>query len=173
MSRTALMNLRARWAAWLASFALALLAGCASPPRATGPVDPVTGPWSGRLALQVQDQASQSFSASFELKGTARSGELALFSPLGGTLAVLAWQPGAATLNSNGRTRQFDSVDALVAHVTGAAIPVAALFDWLRGIDTPVPGWHADLSQLAQGRVAAKRHEPTPEADLRLVLEHQ
>jgi outer membrane lipoprotein LolB len=157
--------------AWLAAFALALLAGCASPPRTAGPTDPVTGPWSGRLALQVEDQASQSFSASFELKGTARSGELALFSPLGGTLAVLAWQPGVATLNSNGQARQFDSVDSLVVHVTGSAIPVAALFDWLRGIDTPVPGWRADLSQLADGRVAAKRLEPPPQADLRLVLE--
>ena len=165
--------MNSRWSAWLAPLALVILAGCASPPRATGPVDPVTGPWSGRMALQVQDQASQSFSASFELKGTARSGELSLFSPLGGTLAVLAWQPGAATLNSNGQIRQFDSLEALVAHVTGSAIPVAALFDWLRGIDTPVPGWHTDLSQLAQGRVAAKRLEPTPEADLRLVLEHQ
>jgi outer membrane lipoprotein LolB len=157
--------------AWLAAFALALLAGCASPPRTAGPTDPVTGPWSGRLALQVEDQASKSFSASFELKGTARSGELALFSPLGGTLAVLAWQPGVATLNSNGQARQFESVDSLVVHVTGSAIPVAALFDWLRGIDTPVPGWRADLSQLADGRVAAKRLEPPPQADLRLVLE--
>jgi outer membrane lipoprotein LolB len=165
------MNSIAHWAAWMAAFALALLAGCASPPRAAGPVDPVTGPWSGRLALQVEAQASQSFSASFELKGTARSGELALFSPLGGTLAVLAWQPGVATLNANGQARQFDSVDALVTHVTGSAIPVAALFDWLRGIDTPAPGWRADLSQLAEGRVAAKRLEPPPQADLRVVLE--
>ena len=165
------MNPRAHWAAWLAALALALLAGCASPPRAVGPVDPVTGPWSGRLALQVEDQASQSFSASFELKGTARSGELALFNPLGGTLAVLAWQPGVATLNSNGQARQFDSVDALLAHVTGSAIPVAALFDWLRGIDTPVPGWRADLSQLVEGRVAAKRLDPPPQTDLRVVLE--
>lgn len=165
------MNPRARWAASLAAFALALLAGCASPPRAAGPVDPVSGPWNGRMALQVQDQASQSFSASFELKGSARSGELALFSPLGGILAVLAWQPGTATLNANGQTRQFESVDALVAHVTGSAIPVAALFDWLRGVDTPVPGWRADLSQLGQGRVAARRLQPPPEADLRVVLE--
>lgn len=157
--------------AWLAAFALAVVAGCASPPRANGPADPVAGPWSGRLALQVQDQASQSFSAAFELKGSARSGELALFGPLGGTLAVLAWAPGQATLNSNGQLRQFHSVDALVAHATGSAIPVAALFDWLRGIDTPVPGWRADLSQLGQGRLAAKRIEPPPEADLRVVLE--
>ena len=165
------MKPRIRWAAWLVAFGLAFLTGCASPPRAAGPVDPVSGPWSGRLALQVEDQASQSFSASFELKGSARSGELTLFSPLGGTLAVLAWVPGVATLNSNGQTRQFDSVDTLVGHVTGSAIPVAALFDWLRGIDTRVAGWRADLSQLAQGRVAAKRLEPLPQADLRVVLE--
>jgi len=166
------MNVCARWAPWLAPLGFVILAGCASAPRASVPADMMTGPWSGRLPLQVQDQASQSFSAAFELKGTAGTGELALFTPLGGTLAVLAWQPGSATLNANGQTREFDSLDALVAHVTGSVIPVAALFDWLRGIDTAVPGWHADLSQVAQGRIAAKRREPPPEADLRVMLEH-
>ena len=164
------MNLAGRWAGWMLATAV-LLSGCASPPRAAGPVDTVAGPWSGRLALQVDGQASQSFSAGFELKGTAKSGELSLFSPLGGTLAVLAWTPGAAELRTNGQSRQFESVDALVGHVTGAAIPVAALFDWLRGTETPVPGWRADLSMLAQGRISAKRLEPLPEADLRVLLE--
>jgi outer membrane lipoprotein LolB len=60
----------------------------------------------------------------------------------------------------------------LAAQVAGTAIPIAALFDWLRGIDTPVPGWRADLTQLAQGRLTAKRYEPAPEADLRVVLDH-
>jgi len=151
---------------------LALLAGCASPPRTVAPTsDKVLGPWSGRLALQVQDQPSQSFSAGFELKGSAQAGELSLYGPLGGTLAVLNWRPGQALLNASGQTRQFPSVEALVAHVAGAAIPVAALFDWLRGVDTVVPGWRADLTQLAQGRIAARRTEPSPEADLRVVLE--
>lgn len=166
------MRLRTFWAACWTALAFALLAGCASPPRAPGPAAPVAGPWSGRLALQVQDQASQSFSASFELKGSASAGELTLFNPLGGVLGLLAWAPGAATLRANGQSRQFESVDAAVAHVTGSAIPVAALFDWLRGINTAVPGWRADLSQLGQGRLAAKRLEPLPEADLRVVLEH-
>jgi outer membrane lipoprotein LolB len=158
-------------ARWLSVVALFVLAGCASVPRPSGPVDALNGPWSGRLALQVQDKPGESFSAGFELKGAAQAGELTLYSPLGGTLAVLAWRPGSATLRANGDTRQFPSMDALVGHVTGAAIPIAALFDWLRGIDTPVAGWRADLSQLAQGRLAAKRVEPVPEADLRLVLE--
>ena len=90
----------------------------------------------------------------FELKGSARAGELTLFNPLGGTLAALAWGPGSATLRGNGQAREFDSVDALVAHATGSAIPVAALFDWLRGTNTPVPGWQADLSQLEAGAAA-------------------
>lgn len=169
------MRLRTPRYPWWVALALvalgALLAGCASPPRATVPADPVAGPWSGRLALQVQDQASQSFSASFELKGSARAGELTLFSPLGNILGLLAWEPGAATLRANGQSRQFESVDAALAQVTGSAIPVAALFDWLRGINTAVPGWRADLSQLGQGRLAAKRLQPLPEADLRVVLE--
>lgn len=155
---------------WLLGCGLVALSGCATPPR---PADGANenGPWSGRLALQVKDQASQSFAAMFELRGTAESGELTLTSPLGGTLAVLAWGPGSATLRSNGQTRSFPSVDALVTQATGAAIPVAALFDWLRGRNTPVPGWRANLSQLAEGRISAVRHDPQPEADLRVALD--
>jgi outer membrane lipoprotein LolB len=159
-----------RWAgAWLVALVLAL-AGCVTAPRPKT-VDAQDGPWFGRLALSVQDKPGESFSAGFELKGSARAGELLLLSPLGGTVAVLDWQPGHARLQSNSRTREFDSVDALVAEVSGTAIPVHALFDWLRGVATPVDGWRADLSQLAQGRISAKRLDPPPEADLRVVLE--
>jgi len=165
------MSVRARCARWLLVFAVLLATGCASPPRTTAPADAATGPWSGRLALQVEDSQNQSFSAGFELKGSARAGELALFTPIGGTLAVLDWTPDSAVLRSDGKTRNFESVEALVKHATGAAIPVAALFDWLRGINTPVAGWQADLSLLAQGRLRARRLEPTPQADLRVVLD--
>jgi outer membrane lipoprotein LolB len=158
------------WAACLLAGAL-LLGGCATAPKPAGPADAQAGPWSGRLALQVEDNQSQSFSAGFQLSGSAAAGELALFNPLGGTLAVLAWGPGTATLRSNGQTREFDSVDALLAHATGSAIPVAALFDWLRGTNTPVPGWQADLSLLGQGRLRAQRQQPPPPADLRVVLD--
>jgi outer membrane lipoprotein LolB len=157
-------------ARWLA-LCVFLLAGCATAPKPSTPVDVASGPWSGRLALQLKDQPGDAFSAGFELKGSAKTGELSLHSPLGGTLAVLSWQPGHAVLRSNSKTREFDSVDALLVQVAGAAIPIGALFDWLRGIDTPVPGWRADLSQLAQGRIAAKRSEPAPEADLRVILD--
>ncbi|MES3004273.1 MAG: outer membrane lipoprotein LolB [Pseudomonadota bacterium] len=158
----------------LVGFAVGLaimLAGCASPPRTERPVSADSGPWSGRLALQVEGNQSQSFAAGFELKGNAATGELTLTNPLGGTLAVLDWAPGRAVLRNGGQPRQFESVDALVASATGSSIPVAALFDWLRGTNTPVPGWQADLSQLPQGRLQARRTQPQPEADLRIALE--
>ncbi|MDF2464913.1 MAG: outer rane lipoprotein LolB [Ramlibacter sp.] len=165
------MNLaKSRWAACLLAGAV-LLSGCATAPKPAVTLDAQTGPWSGRLALQVEDNQSQSFSAGFELKGNAKAGELTLFNPLGGTLAALSWGSGFATLRGNGQAREFDSVDALVAHATGSAIPVAALFDWLRGTNTPVPGWQADLSQLGGGRLRAQRTQPPPPADLRVVLD--
>jgi outer membrane lipoprotein LolB len=165
------MRLRLPPAAWLLAVVTLLLAACAAPQKSTAPAASQAGPWSGRLALQIEDRQSQSFSAAFELSGTAQAGKLALSSPLGGTLAVLSWAPGSATLQSNGQTRQFESVDALVTHATGSAIPVAALFDWVRGTNTPVPGWKADLSQLEQGRLHAERFEPPPHADLRVILD--
>lgn len=164
---------RARLLALATPFAL--VAGCAQPPRRPGGAAAPGAPrqsWSGRLALQVEDARTQSFSAGFDLRGTAQSGEMTLTNPLGGTLAVLAWTPGSALLRSGSETRQFESLDALAAHVTGTPIPVAALFDWLGGVDTPVPGWQPDLSQLAQGRLRARRSDPPPAADLRLAFDH-
>ena len=115
------------------------------------------------MALQVQDNAAQSFSAGFELRGRAAAGELSLFSPLGATLAQLQWAPGMALLKADGQVRRFESVDALVAAATGAPLPVAALFDWLAGIDTQVAGWQADLSRtLTRGRLSCSGSQLAP-----------
>jgi outer membrane lipoprotein LolB len=153
----------------LAMAALAL-AGCAQVPRSSAlPDAPVR---SGRLALSVPDQPAQSFSAAFELRGRADAGELTLFNPIGGTLALMQWQPGTAQLSIPGRApQQFPSVEAMVEQATGAPIPLAALFDWLGGTNTPVPGWQADLSRLADGMLRAQRLAPPPQADLRVVLD--
>nr|WP_236589847.1 outer membrane lipoprotein LolB [Ramlibacter aurantiacus] len=146
----------------------AALAGCASPPRR--PAKPDQGYWSGRLGLQVHDDPPQSISAAFELRGSPEQGELSLFTPLGGTAAILSWAAGTALLREQGKEpRRFPSIDALIAEVLGAPVPLAALFDWLAGRATMVPGWTADLSR--QGRLHARRTEPLPAADLRIVLE--
>ena len=155
----------------LLACAMLLVAGCAQPARAPQADDVSMGVWRGRLAVQVEDNPSQSFSAGFELKGRPEAGELMLYNPFGGTVAALSWAPGSATLRSASEVRQFESIDALVTGATGTAIPVASLFDWLSGNNTAVNGWEADLSQLAQGRLHARRVAPPPVADLRVALD--
>lgn len=157
----------ARWL--LAALMALILSACAVPPRT--PAAPGVQVWTGRMALTVEGQASQSFSAGFELKGAPANGELTLYNPIGGTLAVLAWAPGTATLRAGGTARQFPSLEALAQEATGAPLPVAALFDWLAGKPTPIEGWEADVEQVADGRLRARRTAPPPVADLRMVFE--
>lgn len=144
------------------------LAGCAMTP----PSPAASGPrWSGRLALQVQGRPEGSFSAGFDLRGSPAAGELSLYTPLGGSAALLEWAPGRASLRVPGQpAREAASLDDLLAQALGTAVPVAALFDWLAGVPTPASGWRADLSQHAAGRLRASRLE-APAADLRIVLE--
>lgn len=165
-----------RRALLLATAPLALaLAGCAQPRRR--PEQPAagatTGSWSGRLALQVHDEQAedQSFSASFELQGSQRDGRLVLLSPFGAVLAELQWSAAGAQLRQGGELRESPSLDALVQDTMGTALPLGALFSWLAGEPAVAPGWQADLSQLAEGRLYAQRTEPLPRATLRLVLE--
>jgi outer membrane lipoprotein LolB len=145
-----------------------LLLGCAVQPRGSV-AQP--GAWSGRLSLDVADRPSQSFAALFDLQGTAAAGELMLTTPIGSTIAQLQWSPAGAVLRQGGSERRFASIDAMVLEATGTALPVAALFDWLAGQPTEVPGWRPDLSQLPQGRLRAQRHTPDPQADLRVVID--
>ncbi|AYQ26934.1 outer membrane lipoprotein LolB [Polaromonas sp. SP1] len=157
---------------WASVFALLLIAGCAQPIRATGQNGLNSEFWSGRISLQVQSEPAQSFSASFELKGRPERGELSLISPLGSVLGVLRWSPGEAVLDSgNGKIQRFASVDELMAQATGAAVPLAALFAWLQGEPASASGWSADLSRHQEGRISAKRTDPAPQADLRVVLD--
>ncbi|MEP6721984.1 MAG: lipoprotein insertase outer membrane protein LolB [Variovorax sp.] len=162
-----------RRAALVASAAaLFLIAGCASPPGVGArPGSQSSESWSGRLALRIDSEPVQTFSAVFDLRGTPQAGELTLTTPIGSTLAVLQWSPGQALLKNGSQTKRYESVDALIEAATGAAIPVGALFGWLAGRDEPVPGWHADLSQFAGGRLQATRQSPQPGADLRIVFE--
>ena len=156
-----------------------LISACAHNTRATdlnGNQDTlqpsfVEASWSGRISLQVQGDTPQAFFASFELKGSANSGELALISPLGNILALMRWTPTGATLEQGGTLQRFSSTDELLAQATGASVRISALFDWLEGKNTDASGWLADLSQLGNGRITAKRISPTPQADLQIVLD--
>ena len=147
-----------------------LIAGCATT-NTTTPFDPQTGPWSGRLSLRVESDPPQSFSVAFELSGNANEGQLTLTSPLGSTVAELRWQPAGAVLVQNGGERHYESADRMIEQTTGAAIPMQALFAWLRGEHANVEGWQADLSRWNEGRLTARRQSPQPETELRLILD--
>lgn len=147
-----------------------LLAGCASrPPRTSLPQ--AIESFSGRLGLVVASDPPEQFHASFDLAGNETEGELSLISPLGNTLAVLQWRPGEALLRQGEQLRRYASIDALAAAVTGTAVPVRALFDWLHGKPRAEAGWEPDLSRLADGHLLARRMLPAPAAELRVILE--
>ena len=154
--------------------AAVLLTACAVPPTASDM--PSANRWRGRLALTVQTNKlaqapAQSLSAGFELSGSPQTGELTLYTPLGGTAAVLFWSERSATLRSAGESRDFASLEDLIRHALGTELPLAALFAWLAGDNREVAGWQADLSQYAAGRILARRTEAGSEAQIRLILE--
>ena len=150
---------------WLCAL---LLSGCATTRM---PPENPHAYWSGRLALQVQSEPPQQWSAGFELQGSAEQGEMTLLSPIGTTLARLSWTPRSARLEQGGRVTQGDNLSSLSEQLQGTALPIAALFDWLAGRPSEVPGWQVDLSGHAQGRLLAQRSFPAPAAVLRIVLE--
>ena len=158
-----------RFPAWLAVLAAAaLLSACATPRPVALPGEEV---WSGRLSLSVDSTPPQSFSSAFDLRGAPAAGELQLSSPLGNTLATVVWTPQSAELRQGGQVTRRGSLDELTTELSGTAVPVAALFGWLRGVQGDVPGWQADLSRQAEGRVTARRSAPLPTAELRVVFQ--
>jgi outer membrane lipoprotein LolB len=128
------VSLLARAAAFGAAL---LLAACTTVPPATGSADAL----SGRLSVKVdasEGAPARNVSAAFELQGDPNAGKLSLSTPLGSTLAQARWAPGAVWLVTPQGERRYDDLDALTREVLGEPLPVAALFDWLRG--RPWPG---------------------------------
>lgn len=169
MPRALLSSRRTCLRALVAGSAVAALAGCIQPPRVTRDD---AGPhyWSGRLALQVEDAASQSFSAGFELQGQPDQGQLTLLNPLGNVMASLEWTPASAVLISGQQRRESSSLDELVQELLGSPVPVAALFEWLQGRNVQAAGWQVDLSTFEDGRLLAQRVSPPPQATLRVAF---
>ena len=155
---------------------LLCVAGCASTavaPKGNGalPFGQSVQHWQGRIGVKVIEPQPQSFSASFELDGNAELGTLRLTSPLGTTLAVMQWAPGSAVLAGTGAPRQFDSLGALTQATIGLDLPIAVLFDWLQGTATQAALWEADLTELGNGKLTAKRTAPDMRAEIKLLME--
>ena len=161
------------WRRALLAIALAGLSACATLDKGTTPEGESI---SGRLSVRVDAAGTapaRSVSASFDLQGTPSVGQLNLSSPLGSVLAQAKWTAQQATLTTPDEEKIFPSLDALTLDMLGESLPVAALFDWLRGrpwpdapsqtSEPPAPvgfqqlGWAVDTSRLAEGWVVAKR----------------
>ena len=153
------------------TFAIILIAGCANTTGVKSTFSSKEAYWQGRLALTVHSTPVQAFSANFELQGNAQSGSLVFSTMLGSTLAHIQWTDTAATLVSGSDVRAFESLPSLLRHTVGTDLPVASLFAWLQGQEASAPEWEADLSQLGQGRLNAKRTSAVNPAELKIVLE--
>jgi outer membrane lipoprotein LolB len=153
--------------AWL--LAASLLAGCATVGQ-QAPAGSAT--LSGKLSVRVDATATtpaRSESGNFELKGTPEAGQLNLFTPLGTVLAQARWAGQRAWLATSQGETAYPDLDSLTQEMLGERLPVAALFDWLRGRPWPgAPsraveggfeqlGWSIDLARFGEGWVAAKR----------------
>jgi len=149
------------------------IAACASAPQAGNFGSGET--LSGRLAVRVDRQGDQG----------PRSENAAL----GSVLAQARWALGSVVLVTPRGEQRFADLNALTREVLGESVPVAALFDWLRGRPWPgapsesLPstvsssangfsqlGWSVDLSKFADGMVVAKREAP-PVVTVRALLD--
>lgn len=178
------MSWRSRASALLAAL---VMAACASVPQGAGPLAGDT--LSGRLAVRVDGvdgTAPRSENAAFELRGDPQTGRLNLSTPLGSIVAQARWTPGSVVLATPQGERSFADLDALTREVLGESVPVAALFDWLRGRPwsgaassaTVAPaepgfaqlGWSVSLARFDEGWVVATR-EQAPVVTVRAKLD--
>lgn len=160
------------WRVAAALVALTVMAGCASlqTPHAEG-----TQVLTGRLSVRVDSEPVKALSAAFELSGNAREGAMALTSPLGNTLAQARWKPNDVVLETPGSQQRYPDLDTLAERALGERVPLAALFDWLRGRpwsgarSEPLAGgeagfmqlgWRVGLARYAEGWVEARRDDP-------------
>ena len=165
-----------RLAAVLAGALVAALAGCASVGE---PAAPGADVLAGRLSVRVEgtDGApARSLSAGFELRGDAERGSLNLATPFGTVLAQARWSPQQVLLVTPQGQTSYADLPALTRELLGEALPLAALFDWLRGRPWPGAGsqatqppdkpgfaqrgWQVTLARFDEGLIEVRRSEP-------------
>jgi outer membrane lipoprotein LolB len=123
------------------------------------------------LSVQQSGTKSQAFSATFELAGDANLGQLALYSPLGSTIAHIRWTPQGAVLSGQGTPRTFATLGSLTQELTGTELPIDGVFAWLAGSEALVNGWKVDAADLDAGKLFAHRTDATTRTTLKILLD--
>lgn len=86
----------------------------------------------GRISIRQQDAA---YHGTLSWQHSDNSDELILLGPLGQGAAELRRDAAGAVLQlPNGERQQADNLEALAGRFFGAALPIAALPNWIRGI---------------------------------------
>lgn len=146
--------------------------------------DPLAGAdrFEGRLSVQVADDSERSFTAGFQLSGSAARGRLLLTTPLGTQAAKADWSAQEVRLSASDGDRVYADLDGLSREILGEVVPLAAMFDWLHGRPWPSApsqeraggfeqlGWLVDLSRRDQGWLMAQRSAP-PMVTIRVKLD--
>lgn len=181
--------------ALVAGASLFALAGCSSVPKVSADEAAALADaprLTGKFGLIVPagpggQPRAQNVTANFELLGDPRRGQLEMSTPMGSLVARVSWKPGGASVRTPDGEREYDDIDALTQDLLGEALPVRALFDWLRGRPWPQAphrassdkgfeqlGWQVDLQRFDDQLISAQRLNPNgaqPLATLRLKLD--
>ncbi len=160
-----------------------LLAACATRPAAVDGAELLSGRLSVRIAADAQSK-ERSLTVAFELTGNPQAGRIDFSTPLGSVLARARWSPQQVLLITDQGERQFADLDSMSREALGEVVPVAALFDWLRGRPWPGAasqpaadgkgfsqlGWQVDVSQLANSLISARR-DKAPVVTVKAVID--
>ena len=121
-----------------------LIGACSSPPKQSSANLPQLRSvyhedisLTGRLSVNYQQYGkAQAMQGKFSWDQHKDSTHIALFSPLGQTIAQIAITPNQATLKQTGApVRVASDINALTLDALGWPIPVAGLRDWLQGFN--------------------------------------
>jgi outer membrane lipoprotein LolB len=107
---------------------------------------------SGRLSVSYQQQGkAQSLQGKFTWDQTANTTSIALFTPLGQTIAQIMIEPDRAMLQQTGEAlRIANDVNALTSDALGWPLPVHGLKEWLQGFYTNSLGQQQVIVRDAQ-----------------------
>lgn len=170
--------------------ACACLVACATPqggrtlhPQALFAAD-------GRLSVVVTaaaaDTPPRTTSGRFTWTERAERSEIALYSPLGETIAEIETGPVRSVMRTAGSVEEAPTPEALAARALGVDLPVSGLRAWLRGrtrdgaVRAPAAfdedGWHVSYPQMQDDGVLpriVKLERMLPERiEVRLVVDH-
>lgn len=154
---------------FIAGVASVMLGCAATPPNTDGAAQQV---FRGRMGIKVQGQPDNSWSAGFQLTGSADAGQMRLVSPIGTTLALARWAPQEASIERGQTIQRYSDASAMVRELLGADFQMTQLWAWLERKPLRVPGWdlqttlRPDQSQL----LVAHKAQPEPAITLRVIL---